>query len=149
MDKSQDGTQPVEAEDATQALHAPEPQDVPPTTPSAQSAPREADAPERPAPVPEIAAPAPDRTGYAAPVTSAAPSTPVAVTAPDRPRGPNAAAILLGAIALAVAVLAILRETTDVTINWSAIGPGAVIAAGLLMLVVGVVGLTQRERRER
>ena len=149
MDRSQDGTQPIEVEDATQSLPAAEPQDVPSAPPVAQSPAPEPGAPDRnvPGPGPGTTQAAPERTGYAAPVTSAASPSPVAATTPERPKGPNAGAILLGLLALAVAVLAILRQTTDLSINWSAVGPGAVIAAGVLLLAVGVVGMARRERR--
>ncbi|WP_458533486.1 hypothetical protein [Oryzihumus sp.] len=129
MDQSHDGTEPVESGDPTQALPATgEPQDAPS------------------APVSE------DTQRYAEPVTPAAAATPAVapaaptVTAPERPRGPHAAAILLGVFAIAVAALAILRETTDLTVSWSQLGPGSVIVAGLLLLLIGVVGLTRRER---
>ena len=129
MDQSHDGTEPVEAGDPTQAL---------PSTGEPQDAPS--------APVGE------DTRRYAEPVTPADAATPAvapaapAVTSPERPRGPHAAAILLGVFAVAVAALAILRETTDLTVNWSQLGPGSVIVAGLLLLLIGVVGLTRRER---
>lgn len=115
MDRSTDGTQPVEAQDATQQLPASEPQDTPPAPQVAQ-------------------APAPPSAGSGQ-------------GTPEGPRGPNAGAVLLAVVALAVAVLAILRETTDLSVNWSAVGPGAVIGAGVLLLLIGVVGLAQRERR--
>ncbi|GAA1248845.1 hypothetical protein FB474_0522 [Oryzihumus leptocrescens] len=129
MDQSHDGTEPVEAGDPTQAL---------PSTGEPQDAPS--------APVGE------DTQRYAESVTPAAAATPAvapaapAVTSPERPRGPHAAAILLGVFAIAVAALAILRETTDLTVSWSQLGPGSVIVAGLLLLLIGVVGLTRRER---
>ena len=134
MDQSHDGTEPVEAGDPTQALPSTgEPQDAPaaPTAPVSEAA---------------------DTQRYAEPVTPAGAATPAvapaapATTAPERPRGPHAAAILLGVLAIAVAALAILRETTDLTVNWSQLGPGSVIVAGLLLLLIGVVGLTRRER---
>src|SRR6476469_5798478 len=67
-----------------------------------------------------------------------APAQPAGAAAPARPRGPNAAAILLGLVCLVVAVLVILRETAHLSVNWAALGPGAVIAAGVLLLVIGV-----------
>jgi len=75
-----------------------------------------------------------------------APAQPAGAAAPARPSGPNAAAILLGLVCLVVAVLVILRETAHLSVNWAALGPGAVIAAGVLLLVIGVVGLARRER---
>ena len=132
MDQSHDGTQPVEAGDAPRALPSTgEPQDAP-TAPQATVS--------------------WDTQRYAEPVAPAATAAPAvapaapAVSAPERPRGPHAAAILLGVFAIAVAALAILRETTDLTVSWSQLGPGSVIVAGLLLLLIGVVGLTRRER---
>jgi len=125
MDQSHDGTEPVEAGDATRAL---------PSTAEPQDAPT---APE--APVSETG----DTQRYAEPVTPAATAAPV-VSAPERPRGPHAAAILLGVFAIAVAALAILRETTNLTVSWSELGPGSIIVAGVLLLLIGVVGLTRR-----
>lgn len=136
MDQSHDGTEPVQTGDPTQALPATaEPQDTPATPSTAEAPVAEAENTRR----------------YAEPVTppvaarTAAPAAP-AGPASEVPRGPHAAAILLGAFAIAVAALAILRETTHLTVNWSQLGPGSIIVAGVLLLVIGVVGLARRER---
>lgn len=139
MDQSHDGTEPVQTGDPTQALPATaEPQDTPATPSTAEAPVAEAEDTRRYAePVtPPVAA------GTAALAAPAAPAGP----ASEVPRGPHAAAILLGAFAIAVAALAILRETTHLTVNWSQLGPGSIIVAGVLLLVIGVVGLARRER---
>ena len=66
------------------------------------------------------------------------------VSTPARPKGPNAAAIVLGLVALALAVLLIATETMDVRVDWSRLGPGAIIGIGALLVVLGAIGLVRR-----
>ncbi|HET7475125.1 MAG TPA: hypothetical protein VFJ97_03770 [Dermatophilaceae bacterium] len=62
----------------------------------------------------------------------------------QRLTGPNPGAIVLGLAALVLSGLAIAREVTGFEVDWGSFGPGAIIAAGALLLVLGVVGLTRR-----
>jgi len=38
----------------------------------------------------------------------------------------------------------IVGETMDVQVNWSQLGPGAIVGIGLLLVVLGAVGLVRR-----
>lgn len=66
------------------------------------------------------------------------------VVKPARPKGPNAAPIVLGLLALALAALIILNETMDVRVDWSRLGPGAIVGVGALLVVLGAIGLVRR-----
>lgn len=61
-----------------------------------------------------------------------------------RPKGPNAAPIVLGLVALALAALIIVTETMDVRVDWSGLGPGAIVGVGALLVVLGAIGLFRR-----
>ena len=63
---------------------------------------------------------------------------------PGRSKGPNASALVLGLVALAMAALIIVMETTDVRVDWSQVGPGAITGVGVLLVVLGAVGLVRR-----
>ena len=60
------------------------------------------------------------------------------------PKGPNAAPIVLGLVALALAALIIVTETMDVQVDWSRVGPGAIVGVGALLVVLGAIGLVRR-----
>lgn len=60
-----------------------------------------------------------------------------------RPSGPNTSAVLLGLTCLVLAGLGVAKETARFTVDWGAFGPGALIAAGALLLVLGAVGLVR------
>ena len=99
-----------------------------------------------PGPVPAAAPAGGAATLTAAPAPAlASASAPAPAPAPERVRGPNAAAALLGLACVVVAVLAIARETSGFTVDWGSFGPGAVIAAGALLLLLGLVGLVRRK----
>ena len=61
-----------------------------------------------------------------------------------RPKGPNAAAVVLGLVAMLLAALIIAHETMGWRIDWSQLGPGAIVGIGLLLVVLGVIGLVRR-----
>ena len=63
---------------------------------------------------------------------------------PARPHGPNAAPVVLGLVALALAALIILNETTDLRVDWSRLGPGVIVGIGALLVVLGAIGLVRR-----
>jgi hypothetical protein len=84
---------------------------------------------------------------YNAPATPSSPSRePIRdkVGPPSRPTGPNASAIILGLVAMLLAGLVIARETMDLTVDWSRLGPGTIIGLGVVMVVIGAVGLVRR-----
>jgi len=63
---------------------------------------------------------------------------------PARPHGPNAAPVVLGLVALVLAALIILNETTDLRVDWSRLGPGVIVGIGALLVVLGAIGLVRR-----
>jgi hypothetical protein len=80
----------------------------------------------------------------------ATPSSPVGspihdkVTPPARPKGPNASAIVVGLVAMVLAGLIIAKETMGLRVDWSRLGPGAVVGVGVVMVVIGAIGLVRR-----
>jgi hypothetical protein len=63
---------------------------------------------------------------------------------PGRPKGPNASAIVFGLVAMMMAGLLISMETTDLRLDWSQLGPGAIIGIGAVMALIGAIGLVRR-----
>jgi hypothetical protein len=61
-----------------------------------------------------------------------------------RPKGPNAAAVVLGLVAMLLAGLIIANETVGLQVDWSRLGPGAIVGVGLLFVVLGAIGLVRR-----
>jgi hypothetical protein len=71
-------------------------------------------------------------------------STSVNVSSPARPKGPNAAAVVLGLVAMVLAGLIIANETMDLQVDWSRLGPGGIVGIGLVLVVLGAIGLVRR-----
>ena len=76
-------------------------------------------------------------------------TAPTAATPPEPVwlQGPAPFAIVLGILGLLVAGVTLLRELTDVTLPWTDLGPWSVVAAGLVVLVVGAIGLRSSRAR--
>jgi len=66
------------------------------------------------------------------------------VNAPARPKGPNASAIVAGLVAIVLAGLIIVNETTAWNVDWSGLGPGAIVIVGVVLAVIGAIGLVRR-----
>lgn len=66
---------------------------------------------------------------------------------PYRP-GPAPFALVLGVLGLLVAGVVLLAEVAEVGVPWSALGPWTVVAGGLLVVLVGLLGLRGDRRRE-
>jgi hypothetical protein len=66
------------------------------------------------------------------------------VSAPTRPRGPNSSAIVVGLVAMVLAGLFIANETMSLRVDWSRLGPGAIVGIGVVMAVIGAIGLIRR-----
>jgi hypothetical protein len=67
---------------------------------------------------------------------------------PAPPSGPHAPTVLLALICLVVAGLAVARQVVGyVGLPWSGSGPVIIIATGLVLLAIGVLGIV-RERRD-
>lgn len=64
--------------------------------------------------------------------------------APARPKGPNASAIVAGLVAIVLAGLIIANETTTWNVDWSGLGPGAIVVVGVVLAVIGAIGLVRR-----
>ena len=80
----------------------------------------------------------------------AAPSIPAPAT-PAEPQwltGPAPFALVLGLLGLLVAGSVLLNELTDITLPWGDLGPWSVVAAGLVVLLVGAIGLRSSRSRE-
>lgn len=76
------------------------------------------------------------RTGVSTPQTG--------LSKPVRPKGPNVSAIVLGLVALVLAAAIIASETLDLQVDWSRLGPGAIVGIGVLFVVLGAIGLVRR-----
>ena len=82
--------------------------------------------------------------------TSGTPSSPEgtsiqdSIKAPARPKGPNASAIVAGLVAIVLAGLIIANETTAWNVDWSGLGPGAIVVVGVVLAVIGAIGLVRR-----
>jgi hypothetical protein len=87
-----------------------------------------------------------DDVPHQAPAGPAAATGTVVTTPVTRVRGPNAGAMVLGLLCVLVAGLSIAREAGGLRVDWGAFGPGAIVGAGVLVLVLGVLGLFRRER---
>jgi hypothetical protein len=70
--------------------------------------------------------------------------TPDSGSTPHRPKGPNAAAIVVGLVAMVLAGLIIAKETMGLRVDWSLMGPGAIVGIGVLLVVLGAIGLVRR-----
>ena len=83
------------------------------------------------------------QTGLSTPQTGV--STPqTGLSKPVRPKGPNVSAIVLGLVALVLAAAIIASETLDLQVDWSRLGPGAIVGIGVLFVVLGAIGLVRR-----
>jgi hypothetical protein len=70
-----------------------------------------------------------------------------ALTTAARPMGPNASAIVVGLVAMVFAGLIIAKETMNLRVDWSRLGPGAIVGIGVVMVVIGAIGLIRRHDR--
>lgn len=70
--------------------------------------------------------------------------TPDSGSTPPPPKGPNAAAIVVGLVAMVLAGLIIANETIGLHVDWSRLGPGAIVGIGLVLVVLGAIGLVRR-----
>ena len=86
-----------------------------------------------------------------APTASAAPTAaiPTTGTPPEQPwiEGPAPFAIILGILGLVVAGAVLVGELTDLSLPWNDLGPWSVVAAGLVVLLVGAIGLRSSRTR--
>lgn len=64
-----------------------------------------------------------------------------------RPTGPHAPAIVLGLGCLVIAGLVLAQELGTLSVDWGNVGPLGIVAAGLVLVVLGLVGLLGSRRR--
>jgi hypothetical protein len=92
-------------------------------------------------------------TGPVLTATETAPAPP-RIPAPDSPpepqwlTGPAPFALVLGLLGLLVAGSVLVAELTDITLPWGDLGPWSVVAAGLVVLLVGAIGLRSSLSRD-
>lgn len=92
-----------------------------------------------------------------APSTAIAPSTAspasTATTTSTEPpeqewlKGPAPFALVLGLLGLVVAGVTLVSELADVNVPWDDLGPWSVVAAGIVVLLVGAIGLRSSRAR--
>ena len=80
----------------------------------------------------------------------AAPGIPAPATPPEPEwlTGPAPFALVLGLLGLLVAGSVLVGELTDITLPWGDLGPWSVVAAGLVVLLVGAIGLRSSRSRD-
>jgi len=66
------------------------------------------------------------------------------IIATARPKGPKASAIVVGLVAMLLAGLIIAKETMGLRVDWSRLGPGAIVGIGVVMVAIGAIGLVRR-----
>lgn len=60
---------------------------------------------------------------------------------PIRPDGPSWPTVALGVLALVVAGMALTYQLVDVSVDWTLAAPVAIVSAGALLVLLGLVGL--------
>ncbi len=89
-------------------------------------------------------------TTTTAPAPTTAPTTAGGASTSPEPQwlqGPAPFALVLGLLGLVVAGSTLFAELTDVTLPWDDLGPWSVVAAGLVVLLVGAIGLRSSRNR--
>lgn len=111
--------------------------------------------PVTPSPQPVTSAPATTAVGTtavgtASTATATRTATPVATAPDDGPWIPGASpfAIVLGLLGLLLAGAVLVGELTDLTFPWADLGPWTVVAAGLVIVLVGAIGLRSSRRTQ-
>jgi hypothetical protein len=103
--------------------------------------------PDEPPARPTTAQPATAAVGTVSTTTTTTPAT----TAPDDGpwlQGAAPFAIVLGLLGLLLAGAVLVGELTDLTFPWADLGPWTVVAAGLVIVLVGAIGLRSSRRAQ-
>ncbi len=61
-----------------------------------------------------------------------------------RTRGPNAPTMLAAVVFLLIAASAAIVQAREITVDWSRVGPGALIGGGIVLVLAGALGLLRR-----
>ena len=82
--------------------------------------------------------------------TATAPATQPAPAMPEPPylSGPAPFAVVLGILGLLFAAVTLFLQLTDVSLPWTDLGPWTVVAAGLVVVLVGAIGLRGSRTRD-
>jgi len=103
---------------------------------------------------PSSATAAPTSAATAATASTATATRPTDTTtatteAPEQEwlKGPAPFALVLGLLGLVVAGATLLSELADVNVPWDDLGPWSVVAAGVVVLLVGAIGLRSSRAR--
>lgn len=87
-------------------------------------------------------APGADRSPEPTTATATAePTTTATAPAPTYRQGPAPFGLFLGVVGLVLAGAVLLYELTDVSVPWADLGPWIVVAGGLLVVLMGLLGL--------
>jgi len=91
----------------------------------------------------------PVMTAAAPTASTASPTTTTATEPPEQEwlKGPAPFALVLGLLGLVVAGATLLSELADVNVPWDDLGPWSVVAAGIVVLLVGAIGLRSSRAR--
>ena len=90
-----------------------------------------------------------DRCRHPRPASTASTATTTATEPPEQEwlKGPAPFALVLGLLGLVVAGATLLSELADVNVPWDDLGPWSVVAAGIVVLLVGAIGLRSSRAR--
>lgn len=61
--------------------------------------------------------------------------------------GLSVGTVLLGLLAIALAAYTVAEQLTDIAIDWNRFGPFSALAAGLVLVLLGLWGMTSNRRR--
>jgi hypothetical protein len=94
----------------------------------------------------------PSATSAAGTVGATGATTATVTATPEAPeqewlKGPAPFALVLGLLGLVVAGATLLSELADVNVPWDDLGPWSVVAAGIVVLLVGAIGLRSSRAR--
>ena len=94
------------------------------------------------------AAPSPAVATATTPATATTATTTPALPEPTYLTGPAPFAVVLGLLGLLFAAATFLTQLTDLSLPWTDLGPWTVVAAGLVVVIVGAIGLRGSRTRD-
>lgn len=89
-------------------------------------------------------------TSVASPAPATVPATAPAAALPEPVylSGPAPFAVVLGILGLLFAAATFIIQLTDASLPWTDLGPWTVVAAGLVVVLVGAIGLRGSRHRD-
>jgi len=94
------------------------------------------------------APPSPTVATETTPASATTPTTAPALPEPTYLSGPAPFAVVLGLLGLLFAAATLLTQLTDLSLPWTDLGPWTVVAAGLVVVIVGAIGLRGSRTRD-